>query len=1405
MMVRVREWLEETHRDTFELVRHFLARFFDTETGASPGDWQKLAIGIVATVASVGLVGFETYWTRYNRLQNPNYSAPALYREAVRSDLLLALAIIMAITAVLTLLEWRSLFPSLRDYLALAGFPVSARQIFFAKFAALVLLFAGFTLVLCGPLGVMFGVCIFGNFQENSSGAVIQAANVAALAGGAACVFFSLLAIQGLLLNLVPGRWFLRISLLVQGGLFIATVGALPLAGRQPQSAAWWPPVWFVRLWEAIVLGRPAEAGPALAAIALPAIVAVLLYLLSYHRYRKLLLEAPPDRAGGHSSGLGSRLLEWWIRDPREEAAFAFIWKTLSRSWIHRLMLLAYAGMALGWVIKAALDAPPVSLHDEGMYGLMAVTAPLGLSVLMILGLRYLFTLPVALQANWMFQTADQDGRAAWLRAVERFVIACGIAPVFLASLPATAAILGWFRALGVTGLAVLVALIGFERLFRDWAKLPFTCSYLPGKCPAWLLVFRAALAAIYLAAVPRLLLSASGELAAFLAAFTGLLLFWRQWRAKRQANWAVAALVWQEAPDPDVEALRLPSSEEALTLSAVPRQEAEMFSAGLVASRSILPQSWQEEIAEDRRDPAVLLSTIWTDIRFGCRMIVRDPLFSLMVVLTLTVGIGINASVFTVVNGLMLRPHVYKNPASFLRVVPESRLGGNPRRVSYLEYQHLRERSRTVRHLAAYFDFPVFIGDEDPGGSAGKLVSCNFFLVEGLDRAMVGRLIDAQDCVSGNRLPAAVISAKVWRTRFSSDPRIAGRVVRINNRFVTIVGVAPDLTSSWGTPVSIWMPYIAQPFLNPERDGLADEAFLWLSMVGRLAPGYSAGQARAEMEALEGQEDLQHPGRYTAVTTTNGSWLEEFELFWSGRDLFLLAFFLGAFMLVLLIACANVATLLLSRAASRRREIAVRLSLGAPRIRLVRMLVTESLILSALAGAASLWLVRHVPVPLFRYLSPRAPDYPMHPDWRIFVYLAAVVFAAGILSGLAPALESVKLDLASSLKGYSSLLFGGRRLRAALVSAQVAMSMVLLVSAALFGKSEQRNLHANPGYLPQKVVVAQLRFPENTSLDRARARLDVIAQRIRALPRVHSVAFSDEIPMIGRATVEMRPPGRADAVQPVDIYTGSPGFFDTLGVPIVRGREFRDGDFPAVVVSRLLARTFWPREDPIGKSLLVNGLSATVVGVAQDVDPVRFGGSENPPLYVMRLARPASNTLAVRFDGDANRGAQAVRAAIREADPDALVMARALQQWIDQVTEVLWNFVSLIMVLGVVATVLAAAGIYGAVSFTVNQQMRDLGIRLALGASRFDIVRAVFALGGRPVLRGIFFGLWLSVALAASLRQNTSGTPLRLDSSDPLLYGGAASLLAVAALLAMAAPARRGSRCDPLEALRCE
>jgi putative ABC transport system permease protein len=792
--------------------------------------------------------------------------------------------------------------------------------------------------------------------------------------------------------------------------------------------------------------------------------------------------------------------------------------------------------------------------------------------------------------------------------------------------------------------------------------------------------------------------------------------------------------------------------------------------------------------------------------------------LFSTIVVLTLTVGIGTNAGVFTVANGLAFRPLVHKDPSSFFRVVPVTRARGTTRPASYAEYSAFRDRSRSVRQLAAYAHFPAFIGEDNSAGAVAMAVSCNFFQVDGLDRAVLGRLLVLEDCYAGSRAAVALITQGLWRSRFASDPRIIGRVVDLNSRQVTIVGIVPEHTAAWTRnavfprPPSIFLPYTAQAYFEPSAPDLFEsEEDFWLSLAGRLKPGFSRSNVEAELGVLARQQDLSHPGRNTTVVATDGSWLAELELTVTGRQLMLMAFFLGALHLVLFLSCANVATLLLARGAARRREIAVRLSLGSPRIRLVRMLVTESFLLAAAAGAASLYLAWRLPEPLFRLLAGRPAGFPMPVDWRTFTHVAGIVILTGIVAGLAPALESVKAGVSESLKGGSTPTAGvfgkasGRRLLGWLVSAQVAMSMLLLVGAALFAWAEDRTLRADPGFLARKVVVAPLYFSDNAKPQDAVVRLLALTLRVKALPGVHSVAFSEGLPLFSHVTVELRPPSRPDASQPVDVFSASPGFFDTLGMPLVRGRDFRLGETASVVVSESLARAFWRGQDPIGKALSYSGVTATVIGVVKDVAPMRFGGSENPAVY--RPWRPDAmrNVLSVRFESGAATGAAAVRAIMHEIDPALPATARLAQSWIDQLTEDVWNVVSLILLLGLAAALLATTGIYGAVSFSVNQRTRELGIRMALGASRLDIIREVFVSGGKPVVRGLLVGLWLSVAAAAGLRQSFQGSPIRLDTANPLLYCGTALVLAMATVLAMLGPARRAARNDPLSTLRCD
>ncbi|HZQ54719.1 MAG TPA: ABC transporter permease [Bryobacteraceae bacterium] len=1388
-----------------ELLHQFLKTFFDSEALTTSGEWKKTAAGVLAAFLSAGIVVFQTYWLRYEALNSPAHSTAALYRSELRSDLLLFIGLAFAVTAVLTLLQWQSLFPKRCDCLAFAGLPIGARDIFVTKSGALLILFTGYVLSIYLPWAILFTTVISGPWQENPSALVLTAATFLTIAAACCSAFSILLALQGVLLNLLPARVFETVGLWIQGVLFITTLGALPLAGRQP-DAEWWPGMWFLHLWESIVRGDLARARAALLSIMIPAVAASTAYLAGYHRHQRILLEASIRRhrsgASGKLAGFGSRLLETWIRRPQEQAAFAFIWKTLVRSRGHRLLLLAWAGLAAGWIVNGILNMPTPSLKNEGVYGMIVTVSPLALALLAIIALRHLFSLPVAHNAKWIFEIAEYGGAEAWLSAVERFVLCCGVAPVCVAGLPACVAVLGWQRAVIVTALVFLVAALWFEALFRNWRKLPFTCSRVAPRRPFAITLVRYGLAGGLLAAVASLILYCSLEPAALFSLFT--LLVWSIWRMrrKRRGAWRECHILYQELDEPEVSPLRLEDIESPApaVASGPARREAE-FDFHLTASRPAIAESLTGEIAESIHNQT-FVDSVLGDLRHGLRLIRRDPVLSLVIIATLTAAIGINASVFTVVNGYFLRPHITNAPATFIQIIPAAGSIGSARGATYAEYRAFRNGARSLRLLAAFYRLSVVLGQQDVSSEEeirGLGVSCNFFAVEGVARPKLGRLFVEDDCRAPGQPPVAILSEATWRSRFASDPGIIGRVIRINNRPVPVVGVVATTTSGWltGPPVSVWVPYTAQPYFDPALNLFKEDEHFWLELAGRIAPGYNRAAVRAEFTRLVRAQDRMDPGRVTRIETTDGSWIEWIELFADARFVLLSAFFFGAFNLVLLIACANVATLLLSRAATRNREIAVRLSFGAPRSRLVRMLITESLVLAVVAGALSWIVVNKLSSPLAHYLTLRSFDFSLVPDWRVLTWISVLVLTAGILAGIAPAMEALKVDLISSLKGFGGLIggvAGTKRSLGYLVSAQVALSMVLIVGAGLLGEAENRNLHANPGYDSRHIAVVMFQRP---------APLQVIKDRLLSIPGVRSAAFSRGVPLLFPDTVEISPPERPDAVQPVAVLSAAPRFFETMGIPLVGGREFHPSEINGAIVSQTLARLFWHNRSPLGQRLrLPDGTALTVVGIAKDIDPLWFGGTDNPPLY-RSLARHAGNTLVVRFYPGLKRPALSVGSAIHEIEPNLAVRIRLMQKWIDEVSTEIWNFVSLILLLGILATILSMTGIYGAVGFAVNQSTREFGIRAALGARRLDIVRSVYSAGGRPVLHGLLVGVWLSVATAAALNKTLDTGPLRIDSSDPLLYIAAVALLAIAAMAAMLLPALRGAHSAPIEALR--
>ncbi len=1407
-MSRLRQWLAATHGTRFELVRHFLAQFFQSDLVTTPEQWMRVAVGAVSVLLSAGILMVPLFMHRYGCL---NAAAPSMFCPAVadyrgqylflvRMDTRWLIGLAFCMTGLVTAIQWHSLFPTLRDCLSLAGFPVTALEIFWSKLCAATLAFTAFVLSMNVVPSVLFAGIVQGRWLEHPMAAQ-AAATFAAATAACVFVFFGMLALQGLLLNLLPPRWFERVLVSAQAILFTANVAALPSLWTQT-PASWWPPNWFLGLWSRLLGGPDPRARYALLATGLAPLLAVLTYLLSYHRYQKLLLEVPAQRPGK-----GVRWPAWMAlpdlhKDPREQAMFSFLWKTLTRSRLHRLMLQVAAGLAIAWMIGASdlrsSDAVPV------------VLIPLAVSVFVIAGLRYLFSIPLELRANWLFQIAESEGRVAWMRAVDRFVIGCGLAPVYACSLPAAIAVFGWQQAFRVTALGFFLALLVFEFLFRNWSKAPFTCSYLPGKRLLWQILVASMVALSYLGTAALVVHGFSAGWVTFAAAFPLLVGAWRWMRRRRTDWWPETALVYDELPEPAVSSLHIDFERGSLEALQPVAQAAD-------AAETHIP--FWDSLAKDERDTAPFFhpAGLAEDLRYGLRLLRKNLPLAATIVATLTLGIGMNVSVFTLLNAIAFRARV-PDPGSFVRVSPVhsgegmAPVGG----VTSDEYLVYRDRVHSLHSLAGWSSAFVTVEHDRSSSVHALLISCNFFPVFGADRPLLGRFFRPDECVPSEPAAVAVLAEEVWRGRFGADPHIVGRVISIDDQRFTIVGVAPAGTTAQAGEAVMWMPYTAQPLLNLGFDGFR-KATSWLWLDGRLAPGVSRGTAQAELAVLARQLDRQHPGRKTTLFVTDGSLLGMEPIMngagvgWAARY-WIMIFLMLALGMVLCITCANVMTLLLSRAVARRREIAVRLALGAPGARLLRMLLAEGFLLAAAAGGLSLYISYRVPALLFEFLSHRRSNIPLDPDWRVFAYVFGVALAAGCLSALAPALESLKVDLTASLKGGDSAAGGttGARLRTGLVTAQVALSLALLVGAGMFLRAYWRMYHADPGYDARHVLVAPLRFPAGLTADGTRLLTRSALARIQALPGVAAVSASDAIPFTDPRATSARFVDRGiETARTLSFQSGAPGLLRTLGIGLVRGRDFREADdlsaggFSSVILSEKLVREMSPHDDPVGRTLeTLGGADYQVIGIARDVSSAVTDG---PMVYVFNGSNRRQTFLMARFAGDPRAAQNAVRSAVRGLRGDLLVVPRTLQSRIDESLADMWRVVVLILILGMVAMTLAVAGIYGVISFTVTQKTRELGIRMALGAQKSDILREVLVSGGRPVLLGLFAGLWLALAADSAIRQIFLNAPLQLDAANPGVYLGSALVLASAALAAMFFPARRGARSDPMKALHYE
>src|SRR5262245_31201016 len=473
--------------------------------------------------------------------------------------------------------------------------------------------------------------------------------------------------------------------------------------------------------------------------------------------------------------------------------------------------------------------------------------------------------------------------------------------------------------------------------------------------------------------------------------------------------------------------------------------------------------------LGTDRRSN--MIADLWQDLRYAVRGLRKHTLLSTVVIATLTLGIGVSAGVFSFFNALMLRAPVDKDFGSFVRVYSAYTTNparhGRPRDTTLEDYLAYRDRAKSLRDLAAWAQFDAPLGQDDPVEVRVALVTSTYFPLYNLERPLMGRLLEPEDCSAAN--PVVVLSERLWRNRFASDPQIVGKVVHFSGQPVTVVGVAPIFAGVLDiNGASAWFPYTLETHLKVGDNLLRPGEAAWLTVAGRLNPGFSHRDAETELRLLASQQSRLHPGRTTTLTVTDGSRIQD--PYWRDKTILGLTLVFGALTILLLIVCVNVTTLLLARAAMRRQEIAVRLALGASRVRLVRMLLAETYLLASLAGFLSIYFAYHVPGALARWLLPEGQDifFSLAPDWRVFGYLTLMTAVAGTMAGLTPALQSLKVNLSDSLKGRHSLFGGaarGSRLYSLLVGAQAALSFFLLVYACVSVRAYQKASTFDPGY----------------------------------------------------------------------------------------------------------------------------------------------------------------------------------------------------------------------------------------------------------------------------------------------------------------------------------------------------
>jgi len=799
-------------------------------------------------------------------------------------------------------------------------------------------------------------------------------------------------------------------------------------------------------------------------------------------------------------------------------------------------------------------------------------------------------------------------------------------------------------------------------------------------------------------------------------------------------------------------------------------------------------------------------------DFSYAIRVLRRAPAFTLPAVASLALGIALNATMFTVVNALLLRP--LGSDGELVRIGRSQGGDRGFRSASYEELEYLRRHSSSFADVMGHQIESVTLAT--PDGAAvvsAEIVTVNYFSLLAAPAARGRAFVSEDGRVLGERA-VVVISDRFWRRHFGGAADVIDRVVRLNNHPFNVIGVAaPGFRGTFpGVDVDLWVP---ATMANVIAHRPAQQSPPPLMLVGRLEPGTSLRAAQAELNVLSarmrGENPARDPTRGFAIGSARGIHPGFARVV--GPFLMLL---MAAVAVVLLIACANVASLLLARATARRGELAVRVAAGASRSRLIRQLLVESSILAALGGAAglmlSVWAVRVLnALPLAAGPTGGPIFFALRVDSRVLLFTSAVTIATTLFFGFIPAIQATRVDLVTALKDPASSPGRSRsRLRAALLASQIACSFVLLVAAALLFRSARNTARIDVGFDPDRVVVTSFNLQMlGYSHERMEWFYGELLRRARALPGAERAALSEFVPMGGRGTsVPVAIPGVTLPDGRLSIpYNGvSDGYFAAIGHSLVRGREFTDHDRagpPVAIVNEAMARRFWPGDDALGKRIRVgeDDFDREVVGIARDARYGSFGGEIRPFLFIPLVRYPSMLTVYVRGARSADALGDIARIA-RELDPN--VPAQNARPMRDEMALALLPVRVARLVFGaagIVALLLAAGGLYGLVAYTLEQRLKEIGIHVALGATRLDVFRIIVGRAARLSAAGVAIG----VVLAAATTRLLAAVLYGLSPTDPATFGAIAAVLTLVTLAAGFAAARAGLNVDPMIVLRRE